>query len=314
MKSHTEYRDDYEQYKGNGQIEFVTFHPSYAYEDFVESIRPQINKDKDKDEGDGQKFVYHDGIFKKMCLMALKEIYKELGINEILNSWKDFVPKRFKDALKRKIEENPNFLNSLKRYVLIIDEINRGDISKIFGELITLIEDDKRLGKDNDIIVKLPYSQQFFAVPPNLYIVGTMNTADRSLTSIDIALRRRFHFEEMKPELEELLLESESERYNIKLDDRSAFDESINVAIHINKKLAENPDIGRDKRIGHAFFCGIQNNQQVESAWINKIWPLLEEYYYFDKKELEILSVGAYTQSNGWDKNKFDEFIKKLKG
>lgn len=141
----------------------------------------------------------------------------------------------------------------LKNYYLIIDEINRGNISKVFGELITLLEEDKRLGEDNELTVTLPYSKERFGVPKNLYIIGTMNTADKSIALVDIALRRRFTFVRMEP-LEEYLPE------NVK---------KINEIIK-NRR-------GSDYLIGHAYFMG---NQDLDFIMKYKIRPLLEEYFY----------------------------------
>lgn len=143
--------------------------------------------------------------------------------------------------------------NSDKNYYLIIDEINRGNISKIFGELITLLEEDKRLGEDNGLSVTLPYSKEPFGVPKNLYIIGTMNTADKSIALVDIALRRRFTFVRMEP-LEQHLPDNVKE---------------------INKIISDKR--GADYLIGHAYFMG---NQDADFVMKYKICPLLEEYFY----------------------------------
>ncbi len=158
----------------------------------------------------------------------------------------------------------------LKNYYLIIDEINRGNISKIFGELITLIEEDKRLGEPNELTVTLPYSKEQFGVPQNLYIIGTMNTADKSIALVDIALRRRFTFVRMEP-LEEYLPEP------IK-------------AINAKKKKK----LSDDYLIGHAFFIDnngkkIEDGERLKYIYKYKIKPLIEEYFYADeqtKKEI----------------------------
>jgi 5-methylcytosine-specific restriction protein B len=167
------------------------------------------------------------------------------------------------------------------RFVLIIDEINRGDISKILGELITLLEMDKRLGMDNELVVTLPYSRERFAVPPNLYIIGTMNTADKSIALLDIALRRRFGFIEMAPDFP-LLRTSWSEIHanQAGTEVERLFKESVSAVERINTRIASNHSIGRDKRIGHAFFFKATSLDDLIMIWNNEIIPLLEEYCY----------------------------------
>ena len=179
------------------------------------------------------------------------------------------------------------------------------------GELITLIEKDKRLGEDFELPSRLPYSGHLFYIPTNLYVIGTMNTADRSLALIDVALRRRFDFEEMPPLLDDLKKNPVKFKSNVG-GCKELFEKSIEALKKLNNVLGNNPDIGKDKKIGHAFLCNIKNEEEIFSAWENKILPLLEEYYYFDKNELQKLSGEIYTASNGWDRNRINEFIDKL--
>ncbi|EAI3572170.1 hypothetical protein DRQ95_03400 [Campylobacter jejuni] len=169
--------------------------------------------------------------------------------------------------LTAKIENNKNNDNSLKPYIIIIDEINRGNLSKIFGELITLIEPSKRIGEKEELKVTLPYSGKEFGVPKNVYIIGTMNTADRSITSLDTALRRRFEFIEMMPDVSKLSIDCEG----INLQELL---KAINTRIEYL--------LDREKTIGHAFFISVENLESLKKVFKNRIIPLLQEYFYND--------------------------------
>ncbi|NPE27652.1 AAA domain-containing protein [Methanococcoides sp. SA1] len=170
------------------------------------------------------------------------------------------------------------------KYVIVIDEINRGNIAKIFGELITLIEDDKRSEGDNKLTVKLPYSKDHFLVPSNLYIIGTMNTADRSIALLDIALRRRFTFLEIMPDYS--ILDHEVDGINL-----GSLLRELNVMI--------SSLIDRDHQIGHSYFCEVVNlikkedpdsaRDKLHFVWYKKIMPLLQEYFYNDWEQLKLV-------------------------
>lgn len=211
------------------RFEFLTFHQSYSYEDFIEGIKPEL---ADSDVS----YKIEEGVFQKMCNRAKND--------------------------------------SSNNYAIFIDEINRGNISSIFGELITLIEDDKREGMSNEIKATLPYSKKHFSVPNNLYIIGTMNTADRSVEALDTALRRRFSFIEMNPEPAKL----STEEFKCIGIDLEALLNAINARI---EKLLD-----KDYCIGHSYFMTIKNRQspteEIKTIFQNKILPLLQEYFYGD--------------------------------
>ncbi|EDP8137306.1 AAA domain-containing protein, partial [Campylobacter jejuni] len=203
--------------------------------------------------------------------------------------------KVYEKQLTAKIENNKNNDNSLKPYIIIIDEINRGNVSKIFGELITLIEPSKRIGEKEELKVTLPYSGEKFGVPKNVYIIGTMNTADRSITSLDTALRRRFEFIEMMPDVSKLSMDCEG----INLQELL---KAINTRIEYL--------LDREKTIGHAFFIGVENLNDLKSIFQNKIIPLLQEYFYND-----YALINAVLNDNGmiFEDKKDDKYLQKIK-
>jgi len=184
-------------------------------------------------------------------------------------------------------------IEKVKPYVLIIDEINRGNISRIFGELITLIEDSKRQGADDALSVTLPYSKDDFSVPDNVYIIGTMNSSDRSLTGLDIALRRRFTFIEMPPK-PEFLTGVEV----MGLDIRKLL-EAINQRIEVL--------LDRDHCIGHANFMTLQKDPSLTNLaqiFKQKIIPQLQEYFFDDWSKINmVLNANGMLRSNGIDKS-----------
>lgn len=345
----------------NHRIFFATMHPSYSYEDFVQGLKPEINK------AEQLIFKQKDGIFKKVADLAknlilddgqetfggiklnnedilricfflskfnekptylannhlgnksnsvvFSEISQKINVNPntlknlrdkfdylCSNSRKGWVPRVSSEKLDntelwplqdiyeelkdKSFEEvkiivdkiltidtnNIQTINTLStdNYVLILDEINRANISKVFGELITLIEDDKRIGGENEMSILLSSGVEF-SVPSNLFIIGTMNTADKSIALVDIALRRRFEFEAVYPDSEIVIKYGKNEKY-----EKKAFLDSI------NKQLIE--DKGVDFQIGHAYFLKENSLKDV----INKnILPLLVEYFRNDLKKVE---------------------------
>lgn len=348
-ENHSENKKTFDELKKAGQIEFVTFHQNYSYEDFVIGIKPDL------DNTETLKFKRTEGIFYKSAKLAKEnyedsrkdaktitynnwvlkvfeefkdyvqseidekgkfqvhntvsiysveeEVFIYTGENEEGIKWKnerigmhyeslrklylrnvqnrqeikamDDIPglekqhatyslaiiNKFRDFLKsnkKEFKESNLKAETLKNYVLIIDEINRANISKVFGEIITLLEDDKRLGADNELRITLPNGEKDFGVPPNLYVVGTMNTADKSIALIDIALRRRFEFKGYLPD------------YNLIIDeDQRELLKNINSKIYDKKKSA-------DYLIGHAYFMkGLKTEVVIQ----NKIIPLLMEYF-----------------------------------
>lgn len=213
-------------------FEFITFHQSMSYEDFIEGIKPAINEDE---SGRGLSYEVKPGIFKQICDRA-------------------------------RLDQSASF-------ALFIDEINRGNLAGIFGELISLIEEDKRDGAPRELRAILPYSRESFAVPRNLYIVGTMNSADRSVEALDSALRRRFSFVEMQPRPELLPV--------VDGVDLSKLLETV------NGRLAALRD--RDHRIGHSYLMEPRSLESLRSAFADRIIPLLQEYFYGDWSRIAMI-------------------------
>jgi 5-methylcytosine-specific restriction protein B len=284
--------NDYDRLSNENRIVFTTFHQSIAYEDFVEGIRPETNQ--------GQiSYTIKDGYFKKICYAAFASYFKidqvstglyRFDIKELIanlfstNKKYQIAYNKLKSEVEKKIKEStePNIpvITGFTNFVLIIDEINRGNVSQVFGELITLIEEDKRYGGTNHTRAYLPYSGELFSVPPNLYIIGTMNSADRSAEALDTALRRRFIFEEMRTNyslLDDIIINAISIR---------SFLEKLNSNI-IDRK-------GPEFEIGHSYFMTLSKHSSFNdflNIFILQILPLLQEMFYNDIEEInEILS------------------------
>lgn len=399
-KDYTQVKRRYEDYRSQGLIDFVTFHQSYGYEEFIEGIKPktengQITYDikpgvfnefcdrarsnitqknysaygfnssptiwKVSLEGTGDnntrrdclqngyirigfdsygKIITDETIFKEGGKNVLNAFVNDMRIGDIIFScftnttidaigvvtgdyeWQDrfehykrvrrvrwiykgkkeiidinggkvmTLPTVYRlnisldDVIKIvKSQDNEvrdfdfNLANAKKKnYVFIIDEINRGNISKIFGELITLIEDTKREGKDEAMSVKLPYSRKDFTIPDNVYIIGTMNTSDRSITTIDTALRRRFHFIEMMPDYSQLA--------GVVVDGI----EILKMLEKMNNRIEALYD--REHMIGHAYFSALKKNENINTLseiFENKVIPLLQEYFYDDYEKIRLV-------------------------
>lgn len=220
-----------------------------------------------------------------MCDVRPENIYCESYVNGIVNHIKTLSP------------SNSVNKESDLPIILIIDEINRGNISSIFGEMITLIESSKRAGEKEALSVTLPYSKEKFQVPNNLYLIGTMNTADRSLALLDTALRRRFDFEEMMPDI--VLLEG--------LKNVQGIDVPKMLSV-INKRIEVLYD--REHTLGHAFFMPLllENDSEIQFEMLqnifeNKILPLLEEYFFEDWEKIRLVL------GDNQKKNKKHQFI-----
>ncbi|MBB6462390.1 AAA family ATPase [Flammeovirga kamogawensis] len=317
----------FNEHRGN-QIEFITFHQNYSYEDFIQGLRP------DTDKGDQLSFEKKDGIFKAIADKALSNLKDAKEFKVSKKPYEEVFQEFFQPLLEGEVEEieiqmkkvsyfiteigNKSIgfrkasggtahtlsIESLrkmysaestmgiqglstyytplleellkigksgvqekvekKNYVIIIDEINRANISRVFGELITLIEPDKRYGGDLALTTTLPSGDEF-TVPSNLYIIGTMNTADKSIALLDIALRRRFEFESLYPQYD-----LEGMHY-------------AEILQKINDKIISMK--GHDFQIGHSYF--MDKNFDLFKTINNKVIPLLLEYFLNDEKDVK---------------------------
>ncbi len=386
---HAAHKSRFDALRANGQIEFITFHQSYSYEDFVEGLRPVIEGPESSEAA----YEYSSGVFKRFAFQALFDclkpstgivsfdaVWKKLveqtelepdklypglsektsyrislstkgnldGINTISNKTflcsrsvleKVFVAKPENDKvtssevmevvvrgchshfvaamfneLKRVeksefagkrpsqtanisseqkaaiaqafLEKNDTGTDAFKpvnewpQYVLVIDEINRGNISKILGELITLIEPDKRLGAEISLVVTLPYTKHSFGVPGNLHLLGTMNTADKSIALVDVALRRRFQFEELRPNFNHCQQLTQPMR---------------DVLDSLNRRICLRKD--RDHQIGHSYFIKVENEAGFNRIFARHVIPLLQEYFYNDWDGLRFV-LGVKNKDN----------------
>ncbi|MFN7118112.1 MAG: AAA family ATPase [Saprospiraceae bacterium] len=188
-------------------------------------------------------------------------------------------------------ELTDDLLAKCKRYVLIVDEINRGNVSAIFGELLTLLEPDKREGRSEALKVALPYSKTYFSVPPNLYLLGTMNTADRSTDVLDIALRRRFAFEAIEPDPN--IITKYANKPIVQGIDLAKLLQIVNDRIELL--------LDRDHRIGHAYFLNIETLEDLKQVFSQQIIPLLQEYFFNDYAKIGLVLGGYFVREKPVD-------------
>lgn len=243
------------------QVESVTFHPSFSYEDFIEGLTADATTSGDVE--------YHveDGILKRVAKNA-QRAYEQAG----------------GDA-----GDDDSQTEDAPPYILVIDEINRGNLAQIFGETITLLEADKR----DSYEVSLAHSDESFTLPPNLYVIGTMNTADRSIALVDAALRRRFRFIPFPPDYAALRehhnFGSHAELLEQVTDGEDGFRTLLGLSIlaleQLNDRIIDAPDLSKGQQIGHSYLWDVSSVSDLVDAWKYDILPLLEEYYFgqFDR-------------------------------
>ena len=226
--------------------------------------------------------------------ISANEIYnKNLLQQTIYKLDKKYIKQEF--FVKEKKIDTHRLPKNPKNFVLIVDEINRGNVSSVFGELITLIEKDKRTGADEELSVTLPYSKETFSVPHNVYIIGTMNTADRSIEALDTALRRRFSFREMPPKPELIKTVGSLKSTNGKLGDIDV----VKILKTINNRIEKLID--KDHKIGHSYFLNISSKQDLVDTFRDKVIPLLEEYFFGDFGKISLILGSSFISKESAD-------------
>lgn len=226
--------------------------------------------------------------------ISANEIYnKNLSQQTIYKLDKKYIKQEF--FVKEKKIDTHRLPKNPKNFVLVVDEINRGNVSSVFGELITLIEKDKRAGADEELSVALPYSKETFSVPHNVYIIGTMNTADRSIEALDTALRRRFSFREMPPKPQLIKTVGSLKSTNGKLGDIDV----VKILKTINNRIEKLID--KDHKIGHSYFLNISSKQDLINTFRDKVIPLLEEYFFGDFGKISLVLGSSFISKQSAD-------------
>ena len=238
----------------------TTFHQSFSYEEFVEGLKPLLATSQNTScQSSDVKYEIQKGLFYKACERAAEQAGYEATENETALQ-KCIADTERSSKMSEAVEDK-------KIVLLCIDEINRANVSAVFGDLISLIEPSKRIGAKDEMVVQLPYSKEPFAVPANLMIVGTMNTADRSIQLLDSALRRRFRFEELMPDYSKI--SNETAKTLLK---------RINARIRCL--------LDKDHQIGHSYFIDAKSELDIFKALKDCVIPLLEEYFYNDTQKI----------------------------
>lgn len=290
------WKDEYasnEQISFLDQIETVQFHPSYTYEDFLEGLRPKL------DESKQSQLVLQNGIFKEFCIRASKwenDIYELQTKNIRVKDWltltiediaqyKTELSGKHWDYIYKIADKSKKVSDAVPPFFFIIDEINRAELSRVFGELMFCLEyrgtkgliktQYNELNDSTTGMIKVRNSYQFY-IPNNIYMIGTMNTIDRSVESFDFALRRRFKWEEVLPDTSLLFYHLLSHNQNWK-----GLAENLK---NLNNSIKLEPLLGRDFQIGHAYLWDLPYSKELslreirEKVWEDSIEPLLQEY------------------------------------